>query len=125
MTSTSLGIAHQRGGSLASVAGTLQRLAEVRDRLLIAAFTAELTEKLSDWIVAGDVHRDLERQPLHDGDKVVRVACARGLRCGRSGGSGACDEGERQEQSQPAEARHADASSSSDSTEIGSSPRFE
>ena len=46
MTAASLGIADQRGGRLASVAGVLERLAEVRDRLLVAAFTAELTKKI-------------------------------------------------------------------------------
>src|SRR6266581_4433144 len=108
MTAASLGIAHQRSGSLTSVAGTFQCFAEVRDRLLVAAFTAELTEKLPDWIAPVDIHRQLELEPLHDAEKVVRVG--RVLRGGRSAENGARDE-ERQEQSQPgnARARHADA----------------
>src|SRR5215510_171557 len=97
MTATSLGIAHERGGGLASVAGTLQRLAEVRDRLLVAAFTVELTERFPDWIAAGDARRELERQPLHDGGKVVGVGRARGLRRGRSAQGDARDNYERQE----------------------------
>src|SRR5262245_21559070 len=110
MTAASLGIAQERSGRLASVAGTLERLAEVRDRLLVAAFTAELIEKLPDCIAPVNARRELERQPLHDGGEVLGVARARGLRRGRSAQGGAGGDGERQEQSQPAGARHADAS---------------
>src|SRR5215468_9376097 len=108
MTAASLGIAHQRGGRLASVAGILQGFAEIRDRLLVATFTVELIEKLSDWIAPRDVRREFERQPLHDGSKITWLGRARSLRRGRSAENGARNE-ERQQQSQPgnARARHA------------------
>src|SRR5262249_6401727 len=103
MTTAGLGIGHERGGSLASVAGTLQGLAEIRNRLLVAAFTAELTEKLSDGIASVDSRGQSELEPLHDRKQVIRVARPRSLGRGRSAHGGPCND-ERQETSQRGEA---------------------
>src|SRR5215475_12409979 len=103
MTTAGLGIGHERGGSLSSVAGTLQGLAEIRDRLLVAAFTAELTEKLSDRIAPRDIRGQSELEPLHDHKQVIRVARLRSLGGGRSVQGGTCND-ERQETSQRGEA---------------------
>ena len=101
MAAATLGIAHKRIGSLSSVAGALQGLAEIRDRLLVAAFTAELTEKLPDRIAPVDIRRQLELEPLHDRKQVIHVARALGR--GRCAEGGNCDD-EGQEASQRGEA---------------------
>src|SRR5215470_16988400 len=107
MTAASLGVAHQRGGRLPSVAGVLKRLAEVCDRLLVAAFTIELTKKIPDGIAAVDTRRQLDLEPLHDRGQVVRVGCARGL--GRGWCARGCtgnDEGQETSQHGEASAHH-------------------
>src|SRR5262249_46922794 len=87
------------------VAGTLQRLAEICDCLLVTAFTAELTEKLPNGIAAGDIRRQRELEALHDGDKIVRVVRALGR--GRCAEGGNCnDEKQKASQRDEASAHH-------------------
>src|SRR5262245_31873719 len=108
MAATSLGIGDERGRGFAPVAGVLQCLAEVGDRPLVAALAAELTEKASDGIARVHVHRKLEGQPLHGGEKVVHVDRAWSLRSGWR--DARARDYEQREKSQPghARARHAD-----------------
>jgi hypothetical protein len=65
--------AYVGGGSLASVAGLIQCTPEIGDGLLIAPLPAEFAQVSSDRITSRDVHRHVDRKPLHGGEKIIDV----------------------------------------------------